>query len=395
MMTEWLIAKLIPDYENTSDLKVRLAYGNLSGGIGLACNAVLFLLKAFAGIATGSAAIMSDSVNNLSDGLNCLVTLIGYRVASKPADREHPFGHGRLEYMISFVTAEAIFLFALELLKTGAERILKPEPVTFSAAAVLILALSMIVKYGMYRINTKLGKKIGSTVMITAARDSVGDVLTTGGTLASLILSRYSSSIPFDGIAACAVALIILKTSIELFQDLFSRMIGKKADYENASRIREILLAHPEISGAHDLILHDYGPGRMMGTVHAEMDSSLSLVEAHAVIDAAEREIQEELHISVTIHPDPKEPGNRKLLSFERAIVKCLTEYDPAFTIHDLRYSKEEHLLSFDVLIPESWDKDTAEINKSLEEDLCRNWPGLKLNVVFDYAFAEEKKDEE
>ncbi len=362
--------------------------GKLSGRIGIFCNSLLFVCKLSAGLMSASAAVVTDAFNNLSDCLNSVISFAAACFSEKPADSAHPFGHGRAEYIVSFLMTVFIMLFGLELMKTGIERILRPRPVFVSALTVLILAASIGVKAGLYVFNRDLYRKSGNEIVRTTAQDSLNDVLATSVTLASLFLTRAVPGIPADGIAAVIVSLFILKAGGEMGYEIINRLMGVPADAETAGRVEKVLLARKEIIGVHDLVLHDYGHERMMGSADAEMDSRLSLIEAHAVIDSAEREIMERFGISMTVHVDPVDVNDRERRKLMREAGRLLKEPDSRITVHDFRIMREEGRkeVFFDILLPENCSASEEELRSRLD-DWARE-SGFEVNVTFDHAFT-------
>ena len=261
----FLIRKFIRNWEQTSDPTVRKAYGTLSSVVGMLCNIVLFALKYSVGVLSNSIAIISDAFNNLSDCASCLVTLFGYKLAAKPADKDHPFGHGRMEYLTSLVIAVMIALMGFELLRNSAEKILHPEQVAFHAATLVTLLASVGVKLWMAWFNARLGRRIDSAVMIATAKDSRSDVIATGATILALLLSLVTD-LPVDGVMGVAVSLFILKTAYDIIRDTVGELLGRPASPEVTQKLREMVLESPQILGLHDLMIHDYGPLNMIGS---------------------------------------------------------------------------------------------------------------------------------
>jgi len=380
-MLEGLVHLFVKDSENIHDAKVRAGYGTFASLMGMACNVFLCVLKLVIGSVIHSLSIMSDGFNNLSDCLSNALTLIGSRAASRPADEEHPFGHGRMEYIVSLFASVMIFIVAAGLLKESVTRILDPEPVFWSLPLFIILAASILVKFWMYYFNHELGNKIRSTALLAASVDSRNDMIATGMTLVSLLLSRINDAIPFDGIMGALVSIYIFKSGWDLFQEILTRLIGSTADPELSSSIEKIMTENPAVQGIHDLVLHEYGPEQIYGSVHAEMDEGMDLVHAHEIADEAERKIQEQLHVTLTVHMDPvshdEETEKAKEIMLER-----LRAMDESLSIHDFQLKKEgeKKSLSFDILMPYGCKLKEEEILSALNDDI------YEVHVHFDHG---------
>lgn len=352
-MVDFFIKRFIRNSAEVENPTVRKAYGTLSSVVGITCNIILFCIKYFAGILSGSIAILSDAFNNLSDCASCIVTFFGYKMAAKPADKGHPFGHGRVEYLTSLVIAILIVLMGVELLRDSVQKLLSPESVTFHWLALCILLFSIAVKLWMAFFNRNLGKRIGSSVMIATAKDSYSDVLATTATLIVLMVSLFTD-IPLDGWMGILVSLFILKTAYDIIRDTVDDLLGKPADVELVQQICKLIRANEEILGIHDLVIHNYGPGKMIGSCHVEVSSRSDFVAIHDKIDRIEHEIQEQLHISITIHMDPIELDNVQVNACRDMLLQVLHQLDPNLHMHDFRMvSGETHTnLIFDLVVP-------------------------------------------
>ncbi|MDD7295378.1 MAG: cation diffusion facilitator family transporter [Oscillospiraceae bacterium] len=352
-MIDFFVKRFIRNSTEVENPAVRKAYGTLSSVVGITCNIILFCIKYLAGILSGSIAILSDAFNNLSDCASCLVTFFGYKMAAKPADKGHPFGHGRVEYLTSLLIAILIVLMGVELLRDSVKKLLSPEPVTFHWLVLCILLFSIAVKLWMAFFNRKLGKRIGSSVMIATAKDSYSDVLATTATLIVLIVSLFTD-IPLDGWMGILVSLFILKTAYDIIRDTVDDLLGKPADAELVQQICKLIRANEEILGIHDLVIHNYGPGKMIGSCHVEVSSRSDFVAIHDKIDRIERQIQEQLHMNMTIHMDPIELDNVQVNACRDMLLQVLHQLDPHLHMHDFRMvSGETHTnLIFDLVVP-------------------------------------------
>ncbi len=370
-MTQRLIALFVKDYENIADLKVRERYGFLSSTVGATCNLILFGIKFILGTISGSIAITADAFNNLSDVGSCIVTLLGFKMASKPADRDHPFGHGRVEYLSGLVIALLILLVGTEFIQNSVDKILHPSPVEFSLPVLIGLLASILVKLWMNRFNLTLSKKINSASLAATAADSLSDVMATTVTLISVIASRFTT-LPIDGVMGLVVSVMIFKAGYEVAKDTLTPLLGTKPDPNLVGEIKHMILQYDGIIGVHDLIIHDYGPGRTFVTAHAEVPMTNDMMYSHDVIDNAEREIGKKLNLNIVIHMDPVQTNCAQTNRVRMAVVEKVKEIDPRFSIHDFRMvSGITHSnLIFDVVVPIEYGKEDSEIQKEVENKL-------------------------
>ncbi len=359
-MTAWLIRKFIRNSEKTSDPRVRTAYGTLASITGIIVNLLLACAKFLIGIVTSSLAITADAANNLSDAAGSIVTLVTVRLAHKPVDPDHPFGHGRMEYIGSLAVGALIVVMGFTLLKDGVTAILHPEALSVSWVAVLILALSILGKGWLYLFYQKLGGAVNNGTLLAAAKDSLGDVLSTSAVLVSVVLHAVFDW-HLDGWIGLIVAAIVLKAGIEVCRDTLDSLLGGKPDPERVEQIRELLLKREGILGLHDLVVHDYGPSRCIASVHAEVNAEGNILEIHEMIDDAEREIGEKLHMPICIHMDPI-VMDENTLRLKQQMSDFLLSVDPGLSLHDFRMVPgENHTnLIFDCVLPAGYkDRDT------------------------------------
>lgn len=303
-----ILSRCIKDYENLDETSKRSRVGIFTGIVGIVVNLCLVILKLVAGFITGAVSITADAANNFSDAASSIVTLIGFKMAGKPADKEHPYGHGRMEYIAGLVVAELILLMGAELLHTSVLKIIHPDKVIFSIVSIVILVFSILAKVFLALINNKLGHKFNSTTMLATASDSRNDVLATSVVLISVILTSFSN-FNFDAYAGALVAILVLIAGVCTIRDTVSPLLGKAPDEKMVSGIKRIVLSNNKIYGFHDLIVHDYGPGRKFVSLHAEIDKDLDLVTAHDCVDSIEKQISEEFKCYVSIHADPIDIG--------------------------------------------------------------------------------------
>ena len=388
-MTEWLIHRFIPDYEQTEDPKVRQRYGTLSSLTGIACNLVLFVVKLVMGMLSNSIAITSDAFNNLSDSASCIVTLFGYKLAAKPADKDHPFGHGRMEYLTSLVLAAVILFVGFELLSGSVDKIIHPQPIHFSLAVLLSLLASIGLKLWMCGFNRKLGNRIQSGVMLATAQDSLNDVAATFATVISLLLSLVTD-LPVDGVMGIIVSLFVFVCGYGIIKDTVNQLLGQPADPQLVRNIRQVMLSRPQILGIHDMIIHSYGPGNLIGSAHAEVSSSGDLLQIHDTIDEIEKQIYEQLHVMMTIHMDPIETDSPQVAEGRQLITRILGQIDPSLTFHDFRIvSGPTHTnLIFDVVVPFDCPLSFDQIRRQVEEQLAAQPETWYAVITFDRDYT-------
>ena len=390
-MTALLVRLFIKDRENISDIRVREKYGMLSSGVGIACNLLLFGVKYIIGTLSGSISVISDAFNNLSDGASCIVTMIGYRVAAKPADKGHPFGHGRMEYLTSLIIAAVIFLMGFELLKSSADRLFRPAEVTFGIAMVISLIASILLKLWMSAFNTKLGKKVDSPVMLATAQDSRNDVIATAAALIGLTASLFTS-FPVDGIMGIAVSVFIIRAGFGIVKDTVDDLLGKPVDRELVRKIKDIVMADDRILGVHDLVVHNYGPGKMIASCHAEASSEEKFEEIHELVDSIERDIGDRLGIMMTIHMDPVDVNNKEAMGIKEALAKYASELDGGLSIHDFRMiaGGGSPTFIFDVVVPYDCKLKEDDIREGFHKYVCEHYGEGSRNVItFDRDFAD------
>lgn len=374
-MIKLIIKRFIKDSENTGDKRVRESYGVLGGVLGIICNTFLFVLKLCAGTVMNSIAVISDAFNNLSDMGSSLVTIIGTKLSGKRPDKEHPFGHGRLEYISSLIVSFIILLMGFELLKSSAVKIFRPEEVNFSLPLIIILSLSVLVKVWLYFSGSYMGSRINSSTLKAAARDSLNDVIATGAVIITTVIGQFVKFPALDGIVGTAVALLIMKTGFDIARDTVGILLGSPADSELVSAISSAVLKGEGITGVHDLIIHDYGPGRVMASIHAEVPDDSDIVAVHEVIDAVEKNIETELGIHMVIHMDPVSVSCERTNKIKEQVCKAVAEADPEYSIHDFRIVDGENRINliFDMVVPygisdERLEEDLNRIKQSLSD---------------------------
>ena len=388
-MNKLLLRLFVKDADNTESPKVRAAIGTLSGLVGIVCNVLLFAFKLLVGTLTGSVSITADAMNNLSDASGSIVTFIGFRVADKPADEHHPYGHARAEYLSGLGVAALILVIGLELVKTSVEKIIHPTPVTFTTVAAVVLLASIAVKFWMNLFNRSLAKRIDSTALMATAADSRNDCITTGAVLIAAVVEKLTN-IPVDGWIGLAVALFILYSGLNLAKDTISPLLGEGADPELREKIVDYIVAQPKVLGYHDLMVHDYGPGQRFASLHVEMDCREDPLECHERIDDMERECLRSHNVHLVIHYDPVVIDNPELTALKAKVLCLLQTRDPRLSLHDFRMvpGKKHMNLVFDVALPRDM-KDRGEELRGWVEDTLNAEGEMVYHVIITFDVAD------
>ena len=387
-MTKLLLRLFVKDHEKTDSTAARSAIGALSGAVGIVCNLLLCGLKLLAGFLTGSLAITADAMNNLSDATGSIVTLVGFRLAGKPADPHHPYGHARLEYLSGLAVAVLILFIGVELAKSSLMKILRPTPVEFTLVAAVILVASIAVKLWMSLFNTTLGKKINSASLLAAAADSRNDCIATGAVLVSAVIGSLAK-VNVDGFVGLAVAAFILYSGWNAAKDTISPLLGESADPELRQKIVDYIQAQPKVLGFHDLMVHDYGPGQRFASLHVEMDKDEDPLLCHELIDDMERECLRSHNVHLVIHYDPVVTNDPELNRMRQLVVAILQVKDARLSIHDFRMvpGTGHTNLIFDVSLPSDLQGQEEQIQSSLEKALNDLGQGKYYTVItFDNA---------
>lgn len=380
-MTNIIVKTFIKDYKNVTDSKVRMKYGILSGFVGIALNVVLCLMKFFVGSITGSIAITADAVNNLSDAGSSAVTVFGFKMAGKPADKDHPFGHGRIEYITAMIVSFIILFMGVELAIQSVKKIRTPEDVKFSLIGAVIIAVSILGKLWLAFFNKNLGKRIDSPAMTAVVADSLSDIAATSVTLIALILSKFFPSLHIDGWLGILVACFVLKAGLDIFRDTLSSLIGQPPSKELVDEIKNKILAYDHVSGIHDLIVHNYGPEHYFATVHVEIPADIDVMVGHDIIDNIENDIKKEIGIDLTIHYDPIVVNDERVNELKEMTDNIVKNINPELSIHDFRVvdGPMHTNLIFDVVIPYGFKEVPNEIIKEIS---------LKISEVNDSYFT-------
>lgn len=368
MITNFLLRLFVKiDSKNP---KYREKCGTLAGVVGILCNLVLFAAKLTAGILTGAISIIADAVNNLSDMGSSVVSMLGFRLASKPADPDHPYGHGRIEYISAFIVAGLIIFMGFELLKASAEKMFSASVLEFGTASIIILIISIVIKLWMAFFNRKLGKQINSQALIATYEDSRNDAITTGAILISIIIMMLTD-INIDPYIGAVVALFILWSGFMTAKRTLHPLLGEPLDEETARSIEAEIMSFDGFLGIHDLIAHNYGPGRCFASVHVEVPANIDIVTCHEKIDICEKQVFEKTGVMLTVHMDPVETDNEKLNLARSLIAQGISKIHEGLTIHDFRMTPktdERTNLIFDVVLPAGLENKKTELKRQIEQ---------------------------
>lgn len=336
IMRKFLIKTFIKDYQNTKDPKVREQYGKFAGIVGIITNLLLCVSKIAVGMVISSIAIIADGINNLTDTSSSAITLVGFKLAAKPGDMEHPYGHARFEYLTGLVVSFMIIILGFKLLTTSFDKVLHPEPLQFSIISVVVLLLAIGIKVWQSIFNIKTGEEINSSTLKATGMDSRNDVIATSAVLISLIIGKFTG-LQLDGYMGCLVALFILYSGIQLIRETSSPLLGKAPEPVLVSEIEERICSTNGVLGIHDLVVHDYGPGRIFASVHVEVDAYGDLIQSHDMIDNIERTISEDLKIALVVHMDPLETRDPLTMELNEKLSELLTNLEGVIGFHDLR----------------------------------------------------------
>jgi len=390
LLTEFLIKKFVPNNKNKNTKDVRTQYGYLGGIVGVIANILLFTIKIILGFTINSISLVADSVNNLSDVGSSAITLLGFKLSKKPADKEHPFGHGRTEYVVALIISLIIIMVGFELLQSSFQRIFNPAQISFSGISIIILIITIVIKLWMGIFNKKLGKIINSKSLAANAVDSFSDVFATSCVVLSIILSPHLS-LPIDAYMGIIVALVIMYSGLSMAKDTLDPLLGKAPDPELVKRIEETILHFDGIEGIHDLIIHDYGPNRTMATLHAEVSDQLSPLIAHDIVDAAERKIAKEFNIFLVIHTDPLKFDCEITSEIYQKIKEILLSYPNCLSFHDFRIiqTNEKSSMIFEVVVEEKLtDQEILSLKENIKSHLVGEFPSYDFFITMERQHA-------
>lgn len=381
-MTKLLVSVFIKNKDDIFNPKVRKMYGTLSGAVGICCNIFLFIVKFAAGLITASISITADAFNNLSDAGSSIVTLIGFRLAEKPADTDHPYGHGRVEYISGLIIAFVIVLMGFELFKSSLEKLIHPSAVEFSIVSTVILVVSIGVKLWLCFFNRSLGKRLDASAMLATAADSLNDSVATIVVLSALIIYKITGC-NIDGFAGMLVAAFVIFSGFSTAKETITPLLGQAPDPEFVKSLEEFVLSHKEIVGVHDTIVHDYGPGRIIVSLHAEIPCDMNFMKAHDIIDAVEEEIKNRFKCGISIHMDPIANDDEAVNKLKDSVIKILKGIDERFNIHDFRVTDGplRKKIIFDVEVPFDF-KSSDDIVKSAVTTKIKNIDESYFTVI-------------
>ena len=391
-MTEFLVRRFVKEYQDVEKVSVRTAYGVLASMVGIFCNVFLAAAKMVVGIVLHSVSVMADAFNNLSDAGSSIIGLVGVKMAEKPADKDHPFGHGRIEYIAALVVSFLVLQVGFTFFKDAIGKIREPEQLRFSVISVLILVLSVGVKLWLGMFNKNLGRRIDSQVMMATAADSLGDVLATAATIFSILFWKFTG-INLDGFIGLGVSLVVMWAGIGIAKDTLEPLIGAAVPPEEYHRIKKFVEKYDGIEGSHDLIVHNYGPGRSMASIHAEVPNDVSIERSHEIIDQIERDAANELGIFLVIHMDPLEMKDEKVLEVKKDVEETVAELDEKCTTHDFRMVDGEGRINliFDFVVPREYSEDKGHaLMLELMERLQEKDRRYRCVITLEQSFVAE-----
>lgn len=388
-MTDFLCKTFVKDYQNTKEPRVRESYGKLAGAVGIVSNAVLCLAKILVGIISGSIAIIADGVNNLADASSSVITLIGFKLASMPEDEEHPYGHARIEYISGMIVSVLIVVVGVELAKSSVEKILNPSPLEFSWSIVIVLAFAILLKIWQALFNIRVGKKINSVALAATGADSRNDVISTAIVLLSILIGKFGGFM-IDGYMGVLVALFIIWSGIGLVKETMSPLLGEAPDPELVESIAEMADSFDGVLGIHDLVVHNYGPGKIFASIHIEVDADGDLMESHDMVDNIEKTISQKLHIMLTAHMDPIRINDPVVSRTTEIAEQVLAGLDGVSNIHDLRaVTGPTHTnIIFDVVVNPGCKLTTREIHEAFSKAIKAENENYYVVINFDKNYV-------
>lgn len=391
-MFELLTRHFVKNADDVENPAVRTAYGTFASIVCIACNTVLCVAKGIVGAAAGSVAIVADALNNLSDASSNIISLLGFKLASKPPDAEHPYGHGRFEYLSGLAVAVLILVIGVELIRSSFDKIIHPEPVDFSIALVVVLVMSIVVKLWMAAFNKSLGTRISSSTLLATAADSRNDVIATAAVLACTLIAEFGG-VNLDGWAGLAVGAFIVYSGIELVRDTIDPLLGKAPDPAFVKHIYDKIVGYPGVLDTHDLIVHDYGPGRRFASAHVEMAAEMDPLKSHDVIDNIEEAFRVEDNLLLVLHYDPIVTSDSSVGDLRRWIAENIRRIDARLTIHDLRIvpGPTHTNVIFDVLRPSGLELSDEELARQVSEIVKEHRPDAVCKITVDDSYASSK----
>lgn len=391
MLTNYLLNKTLKGEEDYSKKETRLKVAYLASTVGLVVNILLSLIKLAIGVLISSVSVIADGINNLSDTASSLITIVGFNLSAKPADKEHPYGHGRIEYISALMVAFMVILVGFQFIQTSYDRIINPIPVKFEIFSFIILIISIGTKIWLSRFNKDLGDKISSTGLKATAQDALGDVMTTSVVVLSIVLGQLTT-LPIDGIIGVIVSLLIMYNGYNLVKETISPLIGEAPDEELIKDIYQEVLSYKHITGSHDLLIHTYGAGKTMATIDVEFPAEVDVIEIHDIIDQMEREIGDKHDLTLVVHMDPLGPESKERFQLRQDIKKEISKNPLVKSMHDFHILKGDHeeIIEFHLVIDGSkmGRQDTDDsIRKDLEETIEEKCKGMKCSIIVDIEY--------
>ncbi len=388
-MGKLLIRIFVKDHENTDDPRVRERYGKFAGVVGIVSNLILCIMKILIGLVSRSIAIIADGINNLADASSSIITLVGFKLASQPEDEDHPYGHARIEYLTGLFISIVIIVIGLQLLRTSIDKILHPDPLEFSCLTIIILVAAILIKLWQSLFNRSIGRKIRSVTLMATAADSRNDVISTSAVLISVIVGKFTG-IQIDGYMGCLVALFIIWSGIQLVRETTSPLLGEAPDQELVDSIAEIVKKEPGVLGIHDLMVHNYGPGKIFASMHIEVDADGDLMESHDMIDNIEKRIKDELHVEFVVHMDPVKTDDPLITKMKKIIADALLPLDGVDNIHDFRIvpGPTHTNIIFDVVLVADCSLSEKEITGIAAEAARSVDNDFYVVITFDHAYT-------
>ena len=388
-MGKLLIRIFVKDHENTDDPRVRERYGKFAGVVGIVSNLILCIMKILIGLVSRSIAIIADGINNMADASSSIITLVGFKLASQPEDEDHPYGHARIEYLTGLFISIVIIVIGLQLLRTSIDKILHPEPLEFSCLTIIILVAAILIKLWQSMFNRSIGRKIRSVTLMATAADSRNDVISTSAVLVSVIVGKFTG-IQIDGYMGCLVALFIIWSGIQLVRETTSPLLGEAPDQELVDSIAEIVKKEPGVLGIHDLMVHNYGPGKIFASMHIEVDADGDLMESHDMIDNIEKRIKDELHVEFVVHMDPVKTDDPLITKMKKIIADALLPLDGVDNIHDFRIvpGPTHTNIIFDVVLAADCSLSEKEITGIAAEAARSVDNDFYVVITFDHAYT-------
>ncbi len=392
MTGKYIVSYFIRNYQDINDINVREKYGIVSGVLGIIINLILFTVEIILGLITNSIAIIADAFHNLTDVISSIVTLVGFRISNKPADKRHPFGHGRMEYISALIVSFLILIVGFEFIKTSFNRIIHPEQVSFNIITLVIIIFAIPLKLWLSYFNKSLGKKINSPTLEASGADALNDVAILSGVIISLIVT-YTFKITIDGYVSMIIAIFIFLSGVSLIKETINPLLGQAPDPKLVRQIKTSVLGYEHILGAHDIIIHNYGPGRCMASLHAEVPNNISIMKLHAIIDKGERELSKKFNMFVVIHMDPVCSDSKEIVDAKKAVEKILKKFPVISSFHDFRIigEGENKSLIFDIVISfhtKLTEEDERNLKSDLDTKIKFEHPGYNTAITVDRDYT-------